>query len=83
MMFAQNFRIEFILHTHTASEQTVKNALTEFVQHMEISESKAAAPAQGRDLAVSLLTEEPTIIFDICSQFGRIRSVKIEEQGRA
>jgi len=82
MMFAQNFLIEFILHTHTASEQAVKNALTEFVQRMEISESKTSAPAQGRDLAVSILTEEPTIIFDICSQFGRIRSVKIEEQGR-
>ncbi len=34
---------------------------------------------KGENYKISLSTDEPTIIFDVCSQFGRIREIKIDE----
>jgi len=34
---------------------------------------------RGKDFKIRISTEDPTIIFDTCSQFGRLKSVKIRE----
>jgi len=36
---------------------------------------------KGNNFKVNISTEDPTIIFDLCSQFGRIRSVKVGNEG--
>jgi dihydroxyacetone kinase-like predicted kinase len=33
---------------------------------------------KGRDFKIRIYTDEPTIIFDTCAQFGRLKSIKIE-----
>jgi hypothetical protein len=34
----------------------------------------------GKDFKLILKAHDPTMIFDLCGQFGRIRSVKVEEK---
>jgi hypothetical protein len=35
---------------------------------------------RGKDFKIRISTEDPTIIFDTCAQFGRLRSIKIDEK---
>lgn len=77
----QKFTLEFILHVYEGSSKTIKNALTEFGDSLEITECQDE-PEKGKDFKISVNTEDPTLIFDICSQFGRIKSVKVNEEDR-
>jgi dihydroxyacetone kinase-like predicted kinase len=79
MIPLQKYRLEFILHTYNASLESIKNALVEFGDSLEVSLSLKGAE-KGDDFSISLSTEDPTLVFDICSQFGRIRSVKINDE---
>lgn len=72
------YSLEFILHTYNVTASELKNALTEFVQDLSIGE-RPAEGGSGSDYGVKLVAEDPTLIFDICSQFGRIKSVKVDE----
>lgn len=74
----QKYHLEFILHTYGASEQSIKSSLAEFGEAVEVSDSNESGQ-KGRNLTVSVNTEEPTAIFDLCSQFGRIKSIKVNE----
>lgn len=72
------YRLEFILNTHNTSLDYIKNSLIELGEGLELS----CLPGEENkpyDLEVRLVTLEPTVIFDVCSQFGRIKSVKVEE----
>lgn len=72
------YSLEFTLHTYSSTARDLKTALTEFSQDLRVKE--AGAPGQlGGDFAVRCLAEDPTLIFDICSQFGRIKAVKVDE----
>ena len=75
----QKYRLEFILHTYNTSIEAIKNSLVEFGNSLEISDSEKSAQ-KGEDFQISLNTEDPTLVFDICSQFGRIRSEKINDE---
>lgn len=33
----------------------------------------------GKDIKIRINTIDPTIIFDTCAQFGRIKTVKVDE----
>jgi len=71
-MILQKFNSEFTLQIYNTSVQTVKSSLTEFGEGLQIEE--------GPDgLKISIATGDPTLIFDICSQFGRIKAVKVDE----
>jgi len=72
------YSLEFILHAGDVSAQTLKNSLTEFCDELHILDAPAETGA-GKYFAMKLCAEDPTLIFDICSQFGRIKSVKVEE----
>lgn len=71
------YNLEFILHTLNTKAETLRSSLAEFGEDLEISQSQDDKPS-GRDFKVSMNTEEPTAVFDICSQFGRIRSIKVK-----
>ena len=77
-MFLQNYRIEFILHCFNCTAKEISNSLAEFTENMDISDLQEIKE-KGRNFKISLSSPEPTVIFDICSQFGRIKSVKVSE----
>lgn len=74
----EKYAVEFILVTHAESLDPLKSSLAEFAEVLEIADSPEQG-ALGKNLKVRLNTEEPTAVFDICYQFGRIKSVKVDE----
>jgi dihydroxyacetone kinase-like predicted kinase len=70
------YLLEFIITTYNISEEAIKNSLTEFGESLEIHNCQPSQ-GKGRDFKIHINTEDPTVIFDICSQFGRIKSIKI------
>jgi len=81
MMFNRSYSLEFILHAHGTTAEAIRNSLTEFSEDLTVIEQAADQDSSGRDYAIKGLAEDPTVIFDICAQFGRIRSAKVEEKG--
>jgi len=79
-MLENNFRLEFILHVHDTSMQDIRNSLIEFAQDIQICDMGSDAAGAGKDFKLNLKAQDPTMIFDLCGQFGRIRSVKVEEK---
>jgi dihydroxyacetone kinase-like predicted kinase len=70
--------LEFILRTYNADKNTVRNSLAEFAEELQVVDCLPEGQQKG-NFKISLQTEDPTVIFDICAQFGRIKSVKIDE----
>jgi len=73
------YRLEFILSIQDASPQIIRNAIVGFGEGLEISPLPQDNGGKTRDLKIHILTEDPTVIFDTCAQFGRIKSVKVDE----
>jgi len=71
------YALEFILHAKDCTPKTIQSALAEFGHDLVVSQ--ALAENENCNYNVSMITEDPTLVFDICSQFGRIRSVKVHE----
>jgi len=69
--------LEFILHAKDSSPKIIKSSLAEFGSDLVVSDSQE--PGEDSNYKVSLTTEDPTLVFDLCSQLGRIRSVKVHE----
>ena len=69
--------LNFILTTMDASEEAIRNSLVEFGEGLEILALKKAEDSRVQDYNIIIRTEDPTIIFDLCAEFGRIKSVKI------
>ncbi len=79
MIPVQKYKLEFTLHVYNTSLQAVKNSLAEFGENIMVSDS-CGTQGKGNDFFVSINAEDPELVFDICSQFGRIRSVKIDRE---
>lgn len=74
----QKYHLEFILSAMGSSAATIKNSLAEFGEDLEVIDYCPNTQDRHRDFKINVNTEEPTIIFDVCSQLGRIKSVKID-----
>ncbi|MDI6606431.1 MAG: hypothetical protein QME65_04755 [Candidatus Omnitrophota bacterium] len=72
------YAVEFILHSRAPSEGILRNSLSECGENLRICAAERPDSAI-KDFKISIICEEPTIIFDICSQFGRIKTVRINE----
>lgn len=72
------YYLEFILSISDASPEMIKNSIVEFGNNLKIADCEEAAN-KGKNFKINIDTEDPTIIFDACAQFGRIKSVKVEE----
>lgn len=77
-----NYCLEFILNIQSASLETVRNSIMELGEGLEISLVSGDNITQGRDFKIRIHTKDPTIVFDTCSQFGRLKSVKVDEERR-
>ena len=75
------YLLEFTLNVHGITAETVRNSILEFGEALEVARS-APGDNKEQDLKVSIATEDPTIIFDVCAQFGRIRSVRVTEENK-
>jgi len=75
----RKYCLEFILNMQTVSPETLKNSIVEFGEDLEIFPLPQDNDAKDRDFRIRIYTEDPTIIFDTCAQFGKIKSVKIND----
>jgi dihydroxyacetone kinase-like predicted kinase len=77
------YYLEFILQSQNASSQDIKNSIIEFGEDLKITDYQDGTE-RHRNFKIQIFTQDPTIIFDTCAQFGRIKSVKIDdgEQGK-
>ncbi len=80
MIPLSKYKLEFILHAYNTTLVEIKNSLAEFGSSLEVLQMPDSS-GKGRDFKVNLNTEDPTLVFDACAQFGRIRSVRVEEEG--
>ena len=78
----QRYSLEFILNTHECSLDLLRNSIIEFGDSLEIIEEPSEGANKGNNFKINICTEDPTIIFDACAGLGRIKSVKINEEGR-
>jgi dihydroxyacetone kinase-like predicted kinase len=77
------YSLEFILSVQDSiSLESLKNSVVEFSENLEIFELPQGITDKAKDFKLCMQTEDPTIIFDTCAQFGRLRSIKINEEGR-
>ncbi len=72
------YTLEFILHAKDSSPKAIKGALAEFGGDLVVSECQESG--ESCNYQVNMITEDPTLVFDLCSQLGRIRSVKVHEK---
>ena len=64
------YTLEFILHTKNSSAKIIKSSLAEFASDLVVSQCQEQG--ESCNYKVSMITEDPTLVFDLCSQFGRI-----------
>lgn len=62
--------------------EAFKKALAPYADSLEIDPMPRADADRLRHYKVQILAIDPTIIFDMCAEYGRIKAVKIDEQGR-
>ena len=72
------YSLEFILSVRDISIETMKNSIVEFGDSLEVTECPDDN-TKDKNFKIRINAEEPTIIFDTCAQFGRIKSVKVNE----
>jgi len=75
------YSLEFILNTRSASAQALRNSIVEFGETLEVIELTKDEISGSKELMVRICAEDPAIIFDTCAQFGKLRSIKINEEG--
>lgn len=72
------YALEFILHSKGSSPKVIKNSLAEFGDELAVCE--AADQKESCNYKVNMVTDDPALVFDLCSQLGRIRSIKVHEE---
>jgi len=75
-----SYYLEFILNTHNNNAEFIRNSLAEFDEHLEVVQLSKNETEKGEYFKINISTLDPASIFDACAQFGRIKSVKIEER---
>jgi dihydroxyacetone kinase-like predicted kinase len=80
-MLVSRYYLEFILNTQDVSRKTLHTSLIEYAEELEIIHFLPEDGGKGKNFKIQVHTQDPTVIFDICSQFGRLKSVKVTEEG--
>jgi dihydroxyacetone kinase-like predicted kinase len=72
------YYMEFVLNTSCQKPQEIKDSIAGLGEDIEVLRVQPG-PSLGEDFKISASTLDPTLIFDVCAQLGRIKTVKIEE----
>jgi hypothetical protein len=78
-MIGQKFQLDFILSAHGQAAEGIRAALAEFADEVRIEELPQEEGCRAKDFRLRLKAAEPEAVFDLCSQFGRIKTVKVIE----
>lgn len=73
------YSLEFILHSQHAPLEEIHGSVESLGEGLEILDCRDDTLGQGKNFIVRVFTDEPTLIFDTCAQFGRIKSMKVQE----
>lgn len=74
----QKYSVAFVLSLQDCDINNFRSSLSEFADEIKLFECKDQE-SNCKIVNVNLIAEDPTAIFDICSQFGRLKSVKVDE----
>lgn len=77
-MNQNKYSVEFTINIYDTSLDVLKNSLADLGSDLNLEEGKEL---NGKDkiIKIHIYTDDPHLVFDTCSQFGRLKSVKIKE----
>jgi dihydroxyacetone kinase-like predicted kinase len=74
------YYLEFILNAKDITPEVLEDSFTQLGEGLEVSRILEEDSEPGENFKIHIHTQDPTLVFDTCSQFGRIKSVKIDEK---
>jgi dihydroxyacetone kinase-like predicted kinase len=77
-MTQNKYAVEFIINIYDSSLEEFRNFLTDLGEGLSLEE-REENNGKGRIVKVQICTNDPYLVFDSCSQFGRLKSVKVSE----
>ena len=72
------YSVEFTINIYNTSPQELRSSLTGLGVDLNLEEKKES-DEKGEIVRIHIHTDDPYLIFDTCSQFGRLRQVTVEE----
>ena len=78
-MNSNKYRVEFIIQAYNSSLAALKTALEALGSDLTLEQLEDSNGKAGM-ARISIRTDEPQLIFDTCAEFGRLKSVKIDEE---
>jgi hypothetical protein len=75
-----SYYLEFILNTRNSNVDFIRNSLSGLGQELEVLQLDEDGGEKGESFKISILAQDPTLIFDSCAQIGKIKSVKVDER---
>ncbi len=73
------YRLEFTLQVQDIQPKTLRDSLAALGENLEIALLAQDISTKAQDFKIQINTKDPTLVFDACAQFGRIKSVKVDE----
>jgi dihydroxyacetone kinase-like predicted kinase len=71
------FSVEFTINVYGTPVQVLKDSLVGLGNDFNLQEKEENG--RGSIIKIHIHTNDPYLVFDTCSQFGRLKSVKVEE----
>jgi hypothetical protein len=72
------YLLEFIFRTGS-TETDIRHSLAEFAEDIAVNALEGDPGDCSYEYTLRMRAKDPTLVFDVCAQFGRIKSVKIDE----
>jgi len=73
------YYVEFILSADTSVADALEQALIECGENIEVISLPQSDSHREHNFKIQINTVDPTIVFDMCAEYGKIKSVKIDE----
>lgn len=73
-----NYNVDLMLNTFYKDQVKIKNSLLTCSEEATISLILENTDGSF-DYSIVAVAQDPTLVFDVCAQFGRMKSVKVNE----
>ncbi|MBN1912775.1 MAG: hypothetical protein JW788_00085 [Candidatus Omnitrophica bacterium] len=74
------YSLEFILSVHDPCLDVIRESLSQYGEDLKIAPLAPGENEKGDSFKINIRARDPTLVFDICAQLGRFKSVKINEE---